>query len=755
MHVDHDRWQKINQAYFLAMDVKPELREMLLSRLYGDDPSLLEEVASLISADQSAGEFLRKTARDLYKRFKETHACESMEGRKFGAYRVLRKIEHGGMGEIYLAERDDNHYRKRVAVKIIRRGLDSESILQNFCNERQILADLDHPYIARLLDGGTTEDGLPYLVMEYVAGERIDNYCDVHHLSLVERLHLFLKVCSAVHRAHQGQVIHRDLKPSNILITPEGNPKLLDFGVAKLMDQKFSVPSPSNTLVEPLFITPEYASPEQIYGHTISVATDIYSLGILLYVLLSGRHPYQTGKLLPHELLRTLCQSEPEKPSASIDRIEPMPAHDGSPSPLSPMEISSLRGERPEQLRRNLAGDLDSIILMAIRKEPECRYSSVEQFTQDIQRYLEKKPVFARKNTLAYRVCKFGDRNKLRIMGAVLALAGLFMVGWTVRWQTNQEKRQLRGTLLHRLNSILEAHDEERGVVVNTSHVIFDPGHINLNSDARERLAKIAGIVLAYPKLKLQVEGHTDNNGDQSYNLAISQERAQAVRAYLVMQGISPEMITAKGVGGTQPIASNESETGRQRNRRVEIILSGYVIGRRISADSHGTPTNSKSISAPLPISQAVRNSVLMSNLALNKKVTSSIPCNANEGPEKAVNGSAIGGNRDKWCSHADPAFLQVDLGKNFMVDRFIIRHAGAGGEPPVLNTRDFNIRISTDGWAFVTVVNVTHNTRSITVHTIPAAIARLVQLNVTTPAQHGDNSSRIYEFEVYGQSIK
>jgi outer membrane protein OmpA-like peptidoglycan-associated protein len=552
---------------------------------------------------------------------------------------------------------------------------------------------------------------------------------------------LFLKVCSAVQCAHQGQVVHRDLKPANILVTAEGIPKLLDFGVARLL----SNPSLYAEQSRLCFITPEYASPEQIRGDDVSVAADVYSLGILLYELLNGHHPYKTANHFLHEIPQAVCRSEPEKPGIGSPGSTTVSDSEAKPASFKSMRIWPLRGARPEQ--RHLADDLDTIILKAIHRVPEGRYSSVEQFSSDIYRCLAGMPVLARKNTLTYRGLKFAYRNKRLIMVIILALTGLLATHFGIRWEMNKEKSQLRANVLHRLNEILEAHDEERGLVVNTSDVIFNPGYVSLNADARERLARIAGIVLANPKLKLDVEGHTDSHGDAVYNLVISQERAQAVKAYLMTQGIPPEMVMAKGLGGMHPIASNNTETGRRRNRRVEIILSGDMIGTRIADATKSPAFTLVDTSAPsIALLSSIQNPTSGANIALNKKVIGSIQCNANEGPEKAVNG----GREDKWCSHANPAFLQVDLGGNFSINQFIVRHAGAGGEPPVLNTRDFNIETSTDGHTFVNVVNVTHNTRNVTIHPVPAIMARFVRLNVRIPAQHGDHSSRIYELEVY-----
>jgi serine/threonine protein kinase len=759
MPVDSDRWLKISQVFYAAMDVIPEERDRLLNQLCADDPSLLQEVASLISADGHArGTFLKQPIPDVSSAWMEHVKRQLLEGQELGPYRVLRKIGHGGMAEVYLAERCDNEYRKQVALKIIRKGLDNKWNLRHFCTERQILADLDHPYISRLLDGGTTEDGLPYLIMEYVDGDRIDKYCDSHRLSIVERLQLFLKICAAVHHAHQRNVIHRDLKPSNILITPDGNPMLLDFGVAKLLDLELSSPSlPGHSATGPLLMTLEYASPEQVQGHATSVSTDIHSLGILLYELLSGHHPYQIRDMLPHEALRTICEIEPAKPSIAVERTVEVTGPEGDIKTLTPVKIGELRRERPERLRRRLSGDLDGIILMAIRKEPRLRYSSVELFAQDIRRHLENLPVAASKHTLVYQVGQRLRKNRFRVLAAIIAFTCLFAGGFASRWQAEREKQRLRADLLHRLNSILEAHDEDSGLVVNASSVIFDPGRVSLSPDARERLARIAGIILAYPTLTVRIEGHTDNHGDDTYNLAISQERAQAVEAYFISQRISPNIITARGLGGTQPIASNETETGRQRNRRVDIIISGDVIGERISAYSASKPLNSALLSPnhDLQILQPVQSSVVGSNFALKKTSTSSLSCNGDEGPEKAFNGSVSAGNSDKWCSPVTPAFLQVDLGGTFVVNKLIVRHAGAGAEPIVLNTRDYTIQLSTNGRDFSTVVKVTANVKNVSVNAIPATLARFVRLNITRPAQRGDNASRIYELEVYCDPTK
>jgi serine/threonine protein kinase/predicted Zn-dependent protease len=327
------------------------------------------------------------------------------------------------MAVVYLGERDDQSYRKQVAIKMVKPGIDTEQILQRFRNERQTLAALDHSNIVKLLDGGSTEDGLPYLVMEYVEGLPIDQYCDLHTLSIDERLPLFRQVCSAVQYAHENLVIHRDLKPGNILIAKGGVPRLLDFGIAKLLNPGLTqVPLATRTGWRPM--TPEYASPEQIRGRAITTAADVYSLGVLLFELLTGHRPYRAavGQSLL-EMERLVCETEPEKPSVVVSRMEEKTsAHGAAPTVVTPELVSTQRGLRPPELRRRLRGDLDTIVLKAIRKEPGRRYSSVEEFSQDIERYLTGMPVLARKSTIAYRGGRFLRRHKESLATALTLL---------------------------------------------------------------------------------------------------------------------------------------------------------------------------------------------------------------------------------------------------------------------------------------------------------------------------------------------
>ena len=382
-----ERWQRVKTLLDGALEQPAEQRDAFLSAACAGDATLRKEVDSLVASGDRAQDFLEEPMPASYGS-PGRHLPE-----RVGSYRLLSEIAHGGMGAVYLAERTDD-FRKRVAVKVLRIEIGSESVVRRFRQERQILAGLDHPDIARLLDGGTTEDGVPYFVMEHVEGTPIDQYCDSRGLSLPERLGLFRTVCSAVSYAHRQQVVHRDLKPGNILVTADGTPKLLDFGIAKVLAPGSAETDATTTGLR--LMTPEYASPEQVRSDPITVATDVYALGVLLYRLLTGCSPYQVNAELSHELARAICEQEPQPPGTRVGR------RDG----------------------RRLARDLDAITLKALRKEPHQRYASVEELSDDIRRHLEGRPVSARRGALTYQAGKF-VRRKAAAMGAGSAIAVL------------------------------------------------------------------------------------------------------------------------------------------------------------------------------------------------------------------------------------------------------------------------------------------------------------------------------------------
>ena len=421
-----ERWQQIEELFNAAAECRPERRAALLEESCAGDPELRSHVDALLASDDAATDFLQNPVFELTAIDSEQKAADSLVGQRIGTYQLQQKIGHGGMGAVYLAVRADEEYQKRVAIKLVKRGMDSDAILDRFRSERQILANLDHPNIAKLLDGGTSPDGLPYFVMDYVEGLPIDHYCDRHRLPIEKRLHLFRTMCSAVHYAHQNHVLHRDLKPSNILVTNDGVPKLLDFGIAKLFSAGLDAQAPETTLTVLPFLTPQYASPEQLRSEKLTPASDVYALGVLLYQLLSGHRPYCSKGATPAEMARIICEQEPEKPSSVITRVEEAPTTSAEVR-LTPESVSETREGDPEKLRRRLAGDLDNIVLKALRSEPEQRYGSVDEMSEDILRHLEGQPVLARKGTLGYRSARFIKRNKAGVTAGFFALALLVL----------------------------------------------------------------------------------------------------------------------------------------------------------------------------------------------------------------------------------------------------------------------------------------------------------------------------------------
>ncbi len=394
-----------------AIERGSEERAAFLDKECESDPAMRAEIESLLEQQEGASRFIEEPA--LY------IAAESLvregafrAGQTIGDYEIVSLVGRGGMGEVYLAQ--DRQLHRKVALKLIRRGMDSEDIVRHFKREEHLLASLNHPNIAQLYGGGVSTDEIPFFAMEYVEGERLDEYCDERGLGTKERLQLFRKVCSAVTYAHQHLVIHRDLKPANIRVTKDGEPKLLDFGIAKLLDSE-NAPSSGQTVTLQGVMTPDYASPEQVKGETMTTASDTYSLGVILYRLLTGQSPYRTKTNRPDEIARAITDQDPERPSTVVLKAESESDHE---SPITNHDSRSLRG------------DLDNIVLRAIRKESERRYSSVAQFSEDIRRHLDGLPVIARKDTLAYRSSKFIKRNRIGVIAA--AFVTLILVGGVV-----------------------------------------------------------------------------------------------------------------------------------------------------------------------------------------------------------------------------------------------------------------------------------------------------------------------------------
>ncbi|MEY2562487.1 MAG: eukaryotic-like serine/threonine-protein kinase [Verrucomicrobiota bacterium] len=472
------RWDRVKELFEAAADLAPRERAILLDRECAGDESLRAEIESLMASDAQTDGFietpLAEIPRDLFPDAKE----ESLAGRQFGAYQIIREIGRGGLGAVYLAARADDEYRKEVAIKLVRRGLDTDDILRRFRNERQILAQLDHPNIGRLIDGGTTEEGSPYFVMEYVKGEQIGAYCDAHRLTTASRLNLFRKVCAAVTYAHQNLVIHRDLKPSNILVTAEGEPKLLDFGIAKLLGPEED--ALAQTSAGQQVMTPEYASPEQIRGEKITTASDVYSLGVLLYELLTGQRPYRLKTRTAAEISRAITEQEPQRPSTAVAQSDPLSSEFGP----SGTGIS----HNPKSLR----GDLDNIVLMAMRKQPTRRYASVAQFSEDIRRHLEGMPVIARKDTVRYRAGKFVRRHKVAVAAAALLLVTLFAGVFAATWEAKGARRAARLAAEERDRAVKQTARAEKVTAFLQKVLGFsDPGWASSNPK-RNREATIS-----------------------------------------------------------------------------------------------------------------------------------------------------------------------------------------------------------------------------------------------------------------------
>ena len=403
----HDR-SGIEELFHAALELEPGQRVAFLDRACAGDAALRREVESLLRGDARAGEVFSRVTPAIEAAF-DAHSKRPAPGTHLGPYVLLEQIASGGMGTVWRAERADQEFERVVAIKLLRMSFDSGGVLRRFEHERRTLARLQHANIAQLYDAGETPDGLPYLVMEHVDGLPLDAYCDEKRLSVRERLELVRTIALAVHAAHERFVVHRDLKPENILVSRDGIPKLVDFGIAKLLEPDTARDALTRTGVRPM--TPRYASPEQVRGDLITTASDVYSLGVVTFELLCGSRPYPGSAESEHEIETAILNADPARPSHSAAR--------GSPS------IADRRGTTTQQLARELRGDLDAILRTALRKEPERRYRSAFEFAADIERWLHGRPVTARPDTLVYKASKFVARHKMGTALAVLAVAGL------------------------------------------------------------------------------------------------------------------------------------------------------------------------------------------------------------------------------------------------------------------------------------------------------------------------------------------
>jgi serine/threonine protein kinase/tetratricopeptide (TPR) repeat protein len=540
--VSDTTWRRIDELFSSAIQHEGADRQAFISRSCQGNHVLQRELESLLRAHEASSEFMQSP---LFDQAVDLIADEEQADlpARIGSYVIEKQIGRGGMGAVYLAALDTGEYRRQVALKVVKRGMDTDFILNRFRTERKLLAGFDHPNIARLWDGGATEEGLPYFAMEYVEGAPIDEYCDAHRLSIADRLELFRAVCSAVQYAHQRLVIHRDLKPSNILVTRGGVPKLLDFGIAKLLGTDGDMAAV--TALPLRVMTPEYASPEQVSGRTVTTATDVYSLGVILYELLSGHPPHQFESRAPAQIAEIIGRHESEKPSTAIGRVQKITTGRLAGKTLSPQTISETRESDPKSLRRRLRGDLDNIVLMAMRPDPARRYSSVAEFSEDIRRHLDGLPVIARRDTFAYRAGKFVRRNRIAVGIATVALALLIIGSVTIAWEAHvarthqlmaeqrlEDVRKLAHTMLFDYNDAIK---ELRGTTAVRVKLVNDALQYldKLAHQAAPDLALQRELAAAYEKVGDVQDSLGPSLGDTAGAVA-SYRKALALREHLV-----------------------------------------------------------------------------------------------------------------------------------------------------------------------------------------------------------------------------
>jgi non-specific serine/threonine protein kinase/serine/threonine-protein kinase len=573
-----EQWQTVKSVLAGALEIQPYERSGYIERTCGTDSSLRQTVERLLLQEKPDAEFLNTGALSKVASVVLAEESPSWIGRRVGPYQIIEQLGAGGMGEVYRAFRADDQYRKEVALKIIAGGEGAGVVLTRFRNERQILANLEHPNIARLLDGGTTEEGIPYFVMELIEGKPITEYCDSKKLDIAERLKLFLQVCAAVQYAHQRLIIHRDIKPANILVTSDGSPKLLDFGIAKILARDPIADSPETTLPAFRILTPSYASPEQVKGEPMTTASDVYSLGVVLYELLTGRSPYAAAGTTSNEIARAACDSDPLRPSLALYRS-------------GTVVDANFRPASAQRIARRLRGDLDNIVLMALRKEPSRRYASVEQLSDDLRRHLDSVPVVARKDTLAYRTSKFFSRHKAGVTGTV-AVALALIVGLAFALHENRVARIQRARAERRFNDVRKLAN-------------------SLMFDIHDSIVDLPGAMPARKLLVSRAQEYLDSLSQESAgDLTLQQELASAYDRVGDLLGFSGTANLGDFTGALQnykkAIAIRESAAAANPDddQLAENLLNNYFRLSFVLQDAGDFPGALEDLQKALPLAQ-------------------------------------------------------------------------------------------------------------------------------------------------------
>lgn len=574
-----ENWKNVKDILMEALGLDASERVILLSDA-NIAPEVRAEVESLLAFEEESEDLMRLSAVEFSKEFFDENESNSLIGQQLGAYRIVRELGQGGMGAVYLAERADGKFEQKVALKLLKREMNTSALRRRFQQEREILASLEHPNIARLLDAGTTDDKIPFIAMEFVEGLPIDEYCNRRHLDLNQRLDLFRQVCSTVNFAHRNLIVHRDLKPSNIIVNDDGTPKLLDFGISKILSAEFEQLN-SATVTKLGAMTPSYASPEQLQNRSVTTATDIYSLGVILYELLSGHRPFEAQEADLKEIYRAVLENEPLSPSAMIDtlarnfkaRTEAETtihfAADGKKS--DDTEPSRTRRTIPHTVNLNsgsLRGDLDNIVLKALRKEPERRYLSAENFAEDVHRHQRGLPVTARPQTFSYRAEKFFKRHKASVAaGGLIILAiigGIAATLWQATVARAERARAERrfGDVRKLANSYifdvypeienLEGSLKAREKIVTNALEYLD----SLANEASGDLELQSELATAYEKIG-DVQGAQSNSSLGNVEAGLkSYEKAQKLRASVY--AANPSNLDAK-----EKFANNSYTTAR------------------------------------------------------------------------------------------------------------------------------------------------------------------------------------------------